>query len=348
MAAIPPGDQVERLLGSRHQLYSVTRAVVADGPGRGSEVLVVRNPAGISFDVLLDRSLDIGWADALGRPLAWASARGFVSAARYEPDGAGWVHTFGGGLLTTCGLRATGAASVVGGIAHPLHGRVGHIAAEGVSWAVIDDDGRTSIEITGQVVEAALGQPTLTLRRRIVAATSSPRIRIEDTVVNESWEVAGHMFRHHLNLGAPLVVPGSVVASDAEVLEERDTPGATSHGLPWVLDVPAQPEDEVVLHCAPGASGVVEVRAPSGAWVRVAQGGDFDRLVLWRDASPGVNVLGVEPSTSRDFGRAAAEDAGEVIWLEPGEQREYRTTITVGTHSEDLGAVALQGEEESA
>lgn len=331
MTTAAPHGLDARLLGARDQLFSLTRMIVEEGPGRGSAVLVVHNPGGISFEVLLDRAMDIGWADALGLPLAWRSPRGLTHSAHYEPDGAGWINTFGGGLLSTCGLRATGAPSVAGGIAHPLHGRIGHVSAEGVRWGVVDDDGRTSLEITGRVTEAALGQPTLVLRRRIVAATTLPRLTIEDTVVNESWEPALHMFRHHLNLGAPLVVPGTAVAADADVVDERDTPGAAAHPLPWTLEVGREREPEIVAHCRPtSATCATEVRSPGGAWLRVEQDAGWDWLVLWRDSTPGVNVLGVEPSTSRDNGRRAAEESGEVISLAPGEERRYRTTITAG------------------
>ena len=47
---------------------------------------------------------------------------------------------------------------------------------------------------------------------------------------------------------------------------------------------------------------------------------------MWRNASPGVNVLGLEPSTSRDGGRA---ESGELIMLQPGEARTYVTEIIV-------------------
>lgn len=324
---------LRRLLGAPDQLVSVTRAVVDEGPGRGSPVLTVRNPAGISFDLLLDRAMDIGWADAAGLPLAWRSPRGSVASARYGPDGTGWVRTFGGGLLTTCGLASTGAPSTVDGVHHPLHGQVGHIPAENVRWALVDDDGVLSVEVTGDVVEAALGAPTLVLRRRVVASTVEPVLRVEDTVRNTGWVRAGHMFRHHLNLGAPVVVPGTVVTATADPVGERDRSGPASVTLPWTLDVADGVTPEVVLYCRPhpGPVARVEVRSPQGAWVSVEQGtAGWDKLVLWRDATAGVNVLGVEPSTSRDFGREQAERDGEVIWLEPGQERSYLTVVRAG------------------
>ncbi|QGQ20816.1 DUF4432 family protein [Cellulomonas sp. JZ18] len=89
---------------------------------------------------------------------------------------------------------------------------------------------------------------------------------------------------------------------------------------------------ETVLYCRPqpGPTAVVTVTAPDGPSVEVEQDTDgWPLLVLWRDPRPGVNVLGVEPSTSRDGGRAEAERDGELRVLAPGEQVRYRTRVRV-------------------
>ncbi|QGQ18236.1 DUF4432 family protein [Cellulomonas sp. JZ18] len=234
-AVATDGAAERRLVGAPEQLVSVERLVRDDGPGRGAPVLVVRNPRGLSFEVLLDRALDLGWADAPGLPVAWRSARGPVASARYEPHGAGWTRTFGGGLLTTCGLASTGMPSDVGGVHHGLHGRVGHIPAEHVRWGPTTVDGVPAVEVLGEVVEADLGAPPLRLRRRLVARTDRPEITVEDVVTNEGYAPAGHMFRHHLNLGYPLVRPGTVVTATAQPFGERG--GAEPVALPWTLDL---------------------------------------------------------------------------------------------------------------
>ncbi|MFW2512823.1 DUF4432 family protein [Demequina sp. SO4-13] len=331
-AALDP--ELSRMVGAPDQLISVERLVREDGPGRGAPVLVVRNPQGVSFDVLIDRALDLGWADAKGLPLAWRALRGPVESSRYEPHGFGWTRTFGGGLLTTCGLSATGMPSDVDGVHHGLHGRVGHIPAENVRWGLVVDGADLSVEITGDVVETSLGGPSLRLRRRIVASTVRPTLRVEDTVMNAGHSPAGHMFRHHLNLGYPLVGPGSTVNATAEPDGERDRVASTPTTLPWVLDIASSADEpETVLYCTPfsGPRATVTVTGADGAWCEIEQStATWPFLLLWRDARPGVNVLGVEPSTSRDGGRARAENDAEVIWLEPGESRHYTTVVRVG------------------
>lgn len=330
--SVPLDPHLHRLVGAPEQLVSVDRLVRDEGPGRGAPVLLVRNPLGLSFEVLLDRALDVGWADAPGLPLAWRSARGPVESSRHEPDGRGWVRTFGGGLLSTCGLASTGTASHAGGTHHGLHGRIGHTPAENVRWGLVHEGGELSVEITGDVVEAALGQPSMRLRRRLVASTVRPALTVEDTVTNTGHSVAGHMFRHHLNLGYPLVQPGTVVTATAQPFAERDRTDGHLQRLPWVLDV--APAPETVLYCRPlpGPTATVTVTAPEGTWCEIQQSTHtWPLLLLWRESSPGVNVLGVEPSTSLDGGRAQAERDDEVVWLTPGDSRAYVTTLTAGS-----------------
>lgn len=328
-------DGIRRLVGSADQLVSVDRLIRDEGPGRGAPVLLVRNPAGVSFEVLLDRAMDIGSADAPGLPLAWRSARGPMESSRYEPAGTGWTRTFSGGLLTTCGLASTGMPSTVDGVHHGLHGRIGHLPAENVRWQLVHDQGELAIEITGDVIEAVLGAAPLRLRRRILASTVRPMIRIEDTVSNDGYTTAGHMFRHHLNLGYPVVQPRTVITATATPIGERDRAGGTDRRLPWTLEPLSDAGiggTETVLYCRPhaGPAATVTVAAPDGPLVEIEQSTEtFPLLLLWRDSAPGVNVLGVEPSTSRDGGRAQAERDGEVMQVAPGESRRYTTKVRV-------------------
>lgn len=329
------GAEVLRQLGHPQQMVSVERFTRTDGPAAGAAVLLVRNPWGISMEVLLDRALDIGWADATGFPLAWKSPRGHVSSARQEPDGNGWAETFPGGLLATCGLRSTGMASTVDGVHYGLHGRVGGIPAEHVRYGVAtDEDGQALVEISGEVVEGSLGSTPLVLTRRLTLRTDRPELRVEDTVTNAGYEVAGHMFRHHFNLGFPAVQAGSQVASSALAYATRD-PGSLP-GLPWTLphesELGSDELAEKVVYCRPsGATVRTRITAPDGSWVEVENPAEqWPFLILWRDPRPGINVLGVEPSTSEDGGRAHAEESGTVVWLEPGEGVSYSSTVRAG------------------
>lgn len=325
-----PGNMTE--LGSTQQLIDVARVTYEDGPARGGTGLIIRNPAGFSVELMIDRALDIGWADAAGVPLAWRSPLGRVAGTRHEPHGGGWAQTFGGGLLATCGLSSTGAPSDIDGIHYGLHGRVGHLPAQQVTWNLEDtDEIGPAIVVRGTMVEAALGQPTLVLNRTVQLSTSRPILRVVDRVSNESYSPAGHMFRHHYNFGYPLV------SGDAEILVNsakhinRDSGNTVPEQLRLPLEVATETVPEQVWSCFPEQDSELEANLTNregSTKLSVRYGGSgFDRLLVWRNASPGINVLGIEPSTSDDDGRLAAAQKGDLIWLAPGESRSYFSEV---------------------
>lgn len=329
----PFPDQVLRRIGSHTQLVSVEAATLTDGPGRGSRILIVRNPAGISLELLVDHALDIGWADSARIPLAWRSSAGNVSSDRYEPQGAGWVRTFAGGLLTTCGLSSTGQASLHGGDAHGLHGRVGNIPAQQVRWELLTVGREPYVKVQGRVVEAALGVPTLCMDRTVLISCKAPTLSVSDRVTNLSFTDAPHMFRHHLNLGFPIVDDGATVTSDLTYAGCRDHPeeGPPPREIRCDLSEP----EHVWYYRMTGGTPHVRIRGAAGVGeLDVSWSGDgFDRLILWRNANPGINVLGVEPSMSWDGGRRDAAADGDLTVLPPGSSVTYQTTIKhITTH----------------
>lgn len=338
MAYLHDPGQADVMTGGRvpsmNSLVSVESIVFAEGPARGLPAVTVRNPRGISFDVLVDRGMDIGWADADGMPLAWRAPVGLVRSDFHEPNGAGWTRGFGGGLLTTCGLSSTGAASTANGTEYGLHGRIGNTPARNVHSDLRDVEGvGPSVVIEGDVLESSLGGPSLMLSRMIIASIEHPEIHVRDQVTNIGPRPAGIMFRHHFNIGYPLITDGSVVEADGDPAGYRDQAHAPTLRVPGVLQVGQKPQAEDVLYLTRAGDRPVRARvqAPDGAWLEIeGAGDDWPWMILWRDATPAVNVLGIEPSTSRDAGRAQAERDGEVIELEAGEARQFSSTLRAG------------------
>ena len=97
--------QVCERSGSLSQFAGVRLMTLGDGVERGVRMLEFRTGSGFSFDVLVDRAMDIGRCEHDGRALGWQSATGFIGPWYYEPEELGWLRGFGGGLLTTCGME---------------------------------------------------------------------------------------------------------------------------------------------------------------------------------------------------------------------------------------------------
>src|ERR1700687_4963815 len=128
-----------RRVGRLEQLAGVRLVTLGDGIERGVRVLEFRTGTGYSFDVLVDRSMDVGRCEFNGRSLAWLSRTGVGGSCSAEPMGLGWFLSWGGGMLVTCGLDHT----LLGGVddaanfhqlvkppeEYGLHGRVGFMPA---------------------------------------------------------------------------------------------------------------------------------------------------------------------------------------------------------------------------
>lgn len=323
--------EIVALVGDVGQLASVTWLSYEDGAARGSRLLQVRAAGGISFDVLVDRGLDIGWADVDGSPLAWRSPRGPTGPAFAEHTGNGWTRTFGGGLLTTCGMMSIGAPATDGDEDLGLHGRVSHLPAEEVSYSLEWEADDLDIVIRGRVVETSLGGPTLERRREIRTRVGIPELTVHDVVTNLGAVDAPHMYRFHANFGFPFLQPGDEICCRGQLNGWRsDAPVATR---PWTrIARPATEARPEVLYVTPeptsGASARAEVsvrRRRSAPHLVLGWSRDtLPMLVVWKHQQTRTNVLALEPSTARDEGRPTARRTGELVTLRPDQSRTYR------------------------
>ena len=162
-SALPVEEALQRVGGTRPG--GARRLVRGERrPRAGSPPAPRRRPgAGLEFDVHPDRALDIGAATFDGVPLAWLSSTGISAPSRYEHEGPGWLRTFGGGLLTTCGLDSFGPpADDEDGVAG-MHGRIGTVPAH-----LTDQRRRRRRRIT----VAGHGAPDRRLRREPAAAAA--------------------------------------------------------------------------------------------------------------------------------------------------------------------------------
>src|SRR5262249_57286620 len=95
--------ELHRRVGRLGQVAGVRLVTSGDGLARGGRVLEFRTGTGFAFDVLVDRSFDVGRCELGGRPLSWLSGAGLVAPWYYEPDDWGWFRAWGGGVGGTCG-----------------------------------------------------------------------------------------------------------------------------------------------------------------------------------------------------------------------------------------------------
>jgi hypothetical protein len=325
-----------RHVGHLEQIAGIRLVESLDGKGRGSRAFDVWTGSGLSFRVLAERALDISACHYKGVSLAWLSPVGEAHPAYYEPQGLGWLRSFGGGLLVTCGLDHFGPPCEDAGELLGLHGRVSNLPACCLShrawWA--GDEYR--LEVAGEVRQARVFGENLLLRRRISTGLGANYIWIEDEVVNEGFTPHPHMMMYHFNLGFPLLDEETRLHLETERTFARDAE-AEAGLAEWSRFQPPTPgyREQVFLHTpVADSNGQVHVEVENPR-LELCLRLSYDKtalpyLVQWKMMGEGLYVLGVEPVNCPAMqGRAGARQSGVLPVLEPGESRRYALKLEV-------------------
>lgn len=317
--------------GALGQLAGIENFVETQGPARGARRLVLTSGGGLTVNLHPDRALDIGAVSYHGTPIAWQSATGVVAPGLTQNSGTEWLRSFGGGLLATCGLDTFGPASSVDGIEYPMHGRIGSVPAT-VTRTVVTDE---ALVVEGEVRQAAVFGDNLVLHRTVRVALGGASIVVEDRVTNESASEAGHMVLYHANLGWPLLDEAAVLHVPSNSVTPRDATAAGGMAEWYNISKPIAGYQEQVFKHDFTNCGMAEVSIDNPMQdLRVAI--RFDTTALpglhqWKMMGEGHYVLGLEPTNiDWSLGRKAAQDAGVLPLIGPGESVEYRLEFHCG------------------
>ncbi|HHX42739.1 MAG TPA: aldose 1-epimerase family protein [Chloroflexi bacterium] len=345
-------DEILRHVGSLSQVGGVRMTVLQEGIGRGVRVAEFETGSGLTFDVLLDRGMDIGAAKFRGASLAWESTVGPAHPSFAERPGYGWLRTFHGGLVTGCGLTTAGAPSEDAGEELGLHGRLNHLPADNV-WVDGAWRGDTyEMWARGRMRETVVFGENLSLTRRIWAHLGESRILLRDVVVNEGYQTTPHMLLYHVNFGFPLLAEGTELIAPSRNVTPRDAvaaPGLDNHAR---YEAPIEGYEEQVFYheMAADAEGYVTVILANrgfedgkglGIYLKYRQA-ELPRFSQWKMVAAGTYVTGLEPANCLVEGRAKDRERGILQFLEPGEQREYLLEIGVLDGVAEIDALAEQ------
>ena len=336
--------ELESLLGNMNQAAGITLGELTDGRARGVRTAEFRTGSGFSFTVLLDRAMDIGRADFCGKSLCWRSVNTDVHPAYYEEPGLGWLRTFGGGLLTTCGLMTCGGPSTDAGEAFGLHGRISTTPAERISVSEEWVGNDYVMAISGEVTDGRTFFPCLRKRRTIVTALGSKSFVLRDEVTNIGPRPSPLMILYHCNLGFPALAPESRVLTPSLTVHPN-TPDAEQGKRDFGKAAPptrgyAEKVYEHKLASRRGRTVVALVNDALG--FGVYERFRTDQLPLfsqWKMMGESEYVMGMEPGTNGVFGRATERERGRVMQLRPGQKREFEIEIGVLDGPKDIAAI---------
>lgn len=331
------------------QLGGIETAVLDNGPGRGTRIAWVNTGTGLRYKVVLDRAMDIADAFHNQHSLAWLSHTGITSPAPFSDRGADWLRTFGGGLLTTCGLTHVGGPEADACGERGLHGRISNTAAEVES--IIQPDpvaGKMDMSITGKMKETQVLGPNLELKRTISSTLGQSSIRIQDEVLNRGNTQTPHMLLYHLNFGWPLVDEGAaIIWQGAWTSRDGETNSRIFREGNDFLKCPAPlaehsggGEEAAFIDVTADASGQCTCGLYN-AQIGIAVAVRFKKeqlpwLTNWQHWGKNEYVTGLEPGTNAPIGQSKAREQQQLLYLEPGESRKYDLEFEVLTSEERI------------
>ena len=331
------GPRLRERVGSLAQVLRVDSLLEAEGPSAGARRLRLVNGGGLEIEVHPDRALDIGQVTMDGIPFAWISPTGITGPDAAEPAGPGWLRTFGGGLLATCGLDTFGPPSFDDGDELGQHGRIGTQRAT-ITRAEATEEG---VAVEGVIRQARVFGENLVLRRRISSAAGSDTLVIDDTVTNESFRDQPHMVLYHLNLGWPLLGERTTITVPGATMTPRDADAAAGldqHGV-FGAPTPGFCEQVFIHEFVRSDPAKVVVRNPDNGleFAMTVDPAQLGTVFEWKMCGQGNYALGIEPANTPIMGgRGAARAADRLPHLAPGESATYSVAIRLRAAAVDF------------
>jgi hypothetical protein len=318
-------SELLQYIGNTAQIGGSRHYVLSDGRGSNMRGIDVNTGAGLEYTILPDRGMDISLARYKGNNLVFITPNGETHPAFFEPENIGWLRTFTGGLLTTCGLTYLGPPVKDGDEDLGLHGRYSTIPARLVAdlsqW--IDDE--YHIRLRGTTEEGHIFGTKMRLEREITSVIGKNTIRINDTITNFGYKKSPFTILYHINLGYPLL------SEDAKlIIDPLETKAATEVAASAIGEfrefTKPQPDffEHVYYHKLKAEkNGDTGVRLENKK-IGISFGINFNikqlpLLTQWKMMGQGDYVLGLEPCNVPTRNRVVLREQNLLQYLAPGE-----------------------------
>ncbi len=331
------------------QLGGIETSVLDTGKAKGVRIAWINTGAGLRYKVVLDRAMDIAEAFFNADSIAYISHNGIVAPEPFSNKGIDWLRTFGGGLLTTCGLTHIGGPESDEYGERGLHGNISNIPAEIISIEQPDPvNGKFDMSITGIIREATFFGTRLELKRTISGVLGQLIIKIHDEITNIGNTDASHMLLYHVNCGWPLIDEGTTIVWDGKWKTSDDDPDNrvfnsrnNFKSCPAPMDAHSgYGEDVAFIEPAADQNGDVlcgfaNQKSGIGLFIRFNKK-QLPWLVNWQHWGKGEYVTALEPATNPPIGQSAARKANTLTQITPGSKKVYDLELGIISDKEAL------------
>ena len=338
------------------QLGGIETSVLDNGLGRNVRIAWINTGSGLRYKVVIDRAMDIADTFYNQHSLAWLSHTGITSPRPDSDRDVAWLGTFGGGLLTTCGLTHIGGPEKDENETRGVHGKISNTPA--MLESVIQPDiisGNLDMSITAVMKESKVFGPNLELKRTVTSSLGSSYIRIKDSVTNLGNTSVPHMLLYHCNFGWPFVDEGTQIVWKGRCTSRGTENDDAIFNNNMNYKICQKPID---THKGGGeACGFIDVDADENDTCRIgiynsrlnlAVAMEYDKkqlpcLTNWQHWGCGEYVTALEPGTNHPVGQTAAKKQNQLIYIEPGQRKNYEVKLTVITDHKQIQEFASIG-----
>lgn len=184
-------------VGHPAQVCGVEEFRLKKGLGKGMTLLRLYNGQGLELTLSADRGMDISRLQFGGYNMGYLAPCGYMPPTAYDEKGYGFVATYSGGFLTTCGLSHMGPPD---GEA-PLHGRISNTPCDRYSYTETEE----ALTVEAWVRETAIFGEQLALHRRIVLSKKKNTFSVVDVIQNIGSRPTPCGVLYNFNIGYPFL-----------------------------------------------------------------------------------------------------------------------------------------------
>lgn len=324
---------MEAYCGDLSQLFGIQECILQGGKAKGLKAYRIHNGCGLEMLVLVDKFFTIAELRILGVNAGLLTKSGICGPEFFQEDGArGFLRTFEAGFLTTCGLTYMGTPGEEDGEKNGLHGVISNTPPSENYYRVSWEEDAPWLEFGGTAREGHLFGPNITITRDVRISTSKNEIFIHDVVENHSFEETPLMLLYHFNLGYPMLDETCKLYTSMTELDVRDEDSRKGLDKVMTFEEPSDGYEEEVFQwkCAPEVTkGCVAVFNEKLNKTVIVHFNPQQLPILneWRSPRSGDYGLGIEPGTCHVGGRIRAKKEDTLMYIAPGEQREFDLKI---------------------
>ena len=313
---------MKNYVGNPFQIRGAEKYILQDGKGDGMHFLNIRNGLGLEVWISLDRAGDVSRATYKGDNMNYFSPCGYVSPKYYDGVGTGFLKSFTGGLLTTCGLTAVGSPCTDEGEELPLHGTISNIPAQ--LNGIEENESELIVKLT--VKDAVIFDKKLVMKRIYKFSYLENSFEVKDTVTNEGDVTSPYMILYHCNFGYPLLSEDSIVKVPNNSFVARDEHAKEFINSALTMEKPQAGYQECCYYYDVkennGTAKVGLYNPNINKGVVLA----YDKSTLpcftqWKMMGKTDYVLGLEPGNCTPDGRDVLRKNGTLKFLNEGESK---------------------------